>query len=444
MYFPHTTLFDPPAPVAAPAPDQDQLTSAIKIARVICIMGVVYVHAWTGLVGHNLTDLDHSVQGMLRWTLMELFGHSAVPLLSIISGWLVAGSLRKRTWRQFLLNKMRTILAPMLLWNALAILLVSSAAWLGWIEAPMPTTLRWTVDELFCLWTPDDINVQMPFLRDLFVCMLAAPLIVRMPSRVLAMLSLAGFGLTVAGYPVFILLRPSILSFFAIGIIARRMGAHRKVAAWPIALSALPYAAMAALNIWLQATGSIADSSQLASALDLATRATAALFYWAVAWRLAASRLSAPLLRIEPYAFLMFCSHLIMIWLLGPLIGRVTGPLGSPLYPAFLLLQPILVMLAAIGLGRAIRLCSPPAAKILSGGRLAPSREKGGAFSAAGGNVLLRPIPAAARGSANPIMLRPELSRKVLPGSWSWLSSSADRHRADRTSSPRHGWRRDR
>jgi len=370
MYFPHTTLFDPPAVAAAPTHDQDQLKATIRIARVICIMGVVYVHAWTGLVGHTLTDLDHSAQGMLRWTLMELFGHSAVPLLSIISGWLVAGSLRKRPWRQFILNKVRTILAPMVLWNALAILFVSSAAWLGWIEGPMPTTLRWTIDELFCLWTPDDINVQMPFLRDLFVCMLAAPLIVRMPSRALVMLSLAGFGLTIAGYPIFILLRPSILSFFALGIIARRTGAHRNVAKWPIALSALPYAGMAALSIWIHATDSIADNSQLASALDLIMRATAAAFYWALAWRLAASRLSAPLLRMEPYAFLMFCSHLIMIWLLGPLIGRVTGPLGSPLFPAFLLLQPVLVMLAAIGLGRVILLGSPPAAKILSGGRL--------------------------------------------------------------------------
>ena len=397
MYFPHTTLFDPPAPTAAPTHDQDQLTPAIKIARVICIMGVVYVHAWTGLVGHNLTDLDHSAQGMLRWTLMELFGHSAVPLLSIISGWLVVGSLRKRQWRQFTVDKVRTILAPMVLWNALAILFVSSAAWLGWIEAPMPTTLRWTIDELFCLWTPDDINVQMPFLRDLFVCMLAAPLLVRMPSRVLAMVGLAGFGLTIAGYPLFILLRPSILSFFAIGIIARRTGAHRKAATWPMTLSALPYAAMAALSIWIYATGIIADNSPLASVLDLATRAAAALLYWAIAWRLAASRMSAPLLRIERYAFLMFCSHLIMIWLLGPLIGRVTGPLGSPLYPAFLLLQPVLVMLAAIGLGRAILLCSPPAAKMLSGGRLATTNGGKGTFGAAGGNALQRSIAAAVR-----------------------------------------------
>ena len=69
----------------------------------------------------------------------------------------------------------------------------------------------------------------------------------------------------------------------------------------------------------------------------------------------------------------------------------------SPLYPAFLLLQPVLVMLAAIGLGRAILLCSPPAAKMLSGGRLATTNGAKGMFGAAGGNALQRSIAAAVR-----------------------------------------------
>ena len=72
----------------------------------------------------------------------------------------------------------------------------------------------------------------------------------------------------------------------------------------------------------------------------------------------------------------MFCSHLIMIWLAGPAIGLVSGPLGSPLYPAFLLIQPLMVLGAAVALGRTLLALSPAAALWLSGGRLKAETRK--------------------------------------------------------------------
>src|SRR3546814_9585607 len=79
------------------------------------MFGVVYVHAWTGLDGGRLTLADSSTQGVFRWVLMELLGRSAVPLLGMISGWLVAGSASHRTYGAFIGGKTRTILLPMLL-----------------------------------------------------------------------------------------------------------------------------------------------------------------------------------------------------------------------------------------------------------------------------------------------------------------------------------------
>ena len=63
-----------PAPIA-------RRSDAIAIARVICIVGVVYVHAWTGRGGADLDALRTTGQEMLRWVLMEIFGRSAVPLI---------------------------------------------------------------------------------------------------------------------------------------------------------------------------------------------------------------------------------------------------------------------------------------------------------------------------------------------------------------------------
>lgn len=364
------------------APDRSQqprqLSPAIGIARVLCILGIVYVHAWTGLVGSDLIKLNETPQGMLRWSLIELLGRSSVPLLSIISGWLVAASLARRGWASFLGGKARAIIAPMVLWNAIAIMLVSGAAWLGWIEAPLPTTWWWTIDELLCLTTPGDINVQMSFLRDLFICMIAAPLLVRLPSRALGVIAALTVGWVLSGLSLVVLLRPSILLFFIVGIVARRHDLAAWMASRPIVLVASAYIVFATALVWLETVGEahgVKDPTLLLS-VDLLMRFTTALFFWSIAWRLADTRAGQWLLRFEPYAFLMFCSHLIMIWLGGPFIGQWTGTMGSPLYPAFLLVQPLLVLGATLLLGRALNALSPAAATLLSGGRLASTPAK--------------------------------------------------------------------
>ena len=352
--------------------ESNRFSATIGVARVICLLGVVYVHAWTGLTGAALTASDGTPQGMLRWILMELLGRSAVPLLGMIAGWLVVGSVRGRTYGGFLAGKARTLILPMVLWNALAIVLVCGAVYAGLIKGPLPWSWRWVVDELLCLVTPDDINVQMSFLRDLFVCMAAAPLLVRLPRWALIGVAagVAAWAISGAAFP--LLLRPQILLFFVGGMLVRGAGLEQRIAAWPILVLAAPYAGLALAKIWLATAGAALTVAHpwLMGALDIAMRTAAAAFFWSLAWRLAATRAAAPLLRVEPYVFLMFCAHLIMIWLGGPLIGGLTGPLGSPLYPVLLLLQPPLVLLASIGIGRLLLACAPGAAFVLSGGRL--------------------------------------------------------------------------
>jgi fucose 4-O-acetylase-like acetyltransferase len=368
-----------PDQAAPPATDdrahERHLFEAIAIARVLCMCGIVYVHAWIGVSAAQLAALDMTPQGLLRWGLVELFGRSAVPLLGIISGWLAVRSARRRHWPDFIKRKARTIFLPMVVWNILAIILVSGAGYLGLIDAPRPTGLWWLVDEIFCLATPDQINVQMSFLRDLFVCMLLAPILVRMASALLAAIAAAAFAWAIAGIDFPLLLRPQILAFFTLGILIKRGGTTHWLATRPIALVALPYALLAAAKIWLETidTQYAANVPLLLATLDIALRVAAAFFFWCLAWRLASRPLGDAVRRLEPYVFLMFCSHLIMIWFAGPTVGRVTGPLGSPLFPIILLLQPVFVMAAAIALGRVLMLVAPGAARLLSGGRLTDS-----------------------------------------------------------------------
>ncbi len=73
--------------------DAARRSDAISIARVICILGVVYVHAWTGLNGHDLEIARGTPQENLRWLLMEIFGRSAVPLLGVMAAFIFAAQM---------------------------------------------------------------------------------------------------------------------------------------------------------------------------------------------------------------------------------------------------------------------------------------------------------------------------------------------------------------
>jgi hypothetical protein len=350
--------------------DGARRSDAIAIARVICILGVVYVHAWTGLNGEALAQLRGSGQDNLRWALMEIFGRSAVPLLGLISGWLVAGSGRARDWRSHVARKARTIALPMILWNGLAILFVSGAAWTFGLSAPTPRSAEWVAQELFILTRNPDINVQMPFLRDLFLCMVAAPLLVRLPGWALMLIALAAAAAHVAGLGPPLLMRTSILFFFVAGILTRRGAGEEKVAMLPLPLAILPFALLMAAQLYRTIALGDGEWPLVQRSLDLAVRIAAAVAFWRIAWALAGTGARGLLLRIEPYAFFLFCAHLILIWLGGPVLGALFGPMGSPLYPVYLILQPLIVLAVVIPIGGALQRLAPAAATVLSGGRL--------------------------------------------------------------------------
>ena len=359
-----------------PSPTRPPTHDAIRIARVLCILGIVYVHAWTGRTAEQLEALSDSHQGVLRWGLIELVGRCAVPLLGSISGWLSGPSAARRSYGAFVRVKARTILAPMLLWNLVALVLVSGVATVGRLKAPIPLGFAEALDWIGCITQPNPINVQISFLRDLFLCMLVAPLLARISGRMLAIVALLALIWSMTGLTGPILLRPPILLFFTIGMIARRRGWAERIAGWPLWACLLPFLALLVPKIafsTLDERYALAHPA-IAAMADLPIRFAAALAIWRIACGLARAAAGARIVRLERYAFLLFCAHLILIWLGGPLIGALTGPLGAPAYPPYLLLQPMLVLGPTILIGLGLRRIWPAAATLLSGGRLRPDR----------------------------------------------------------------------
>lgn len=353
-------------------------SDAIAAARVFCILGIVYAHAWTGQTWSSLVASSDTPQGIFRWLLVELIGRSSVPLLGMISGWLVASSAMRRDYWSFVRGKARTILIPMLLWNAIAVVLVCGAGWLGWIRAPMPDDVEWVFDEIVGYATFNNINVQTTFLRDLFICMALAPLLIRLKTRWLGLLAAVTLAWSIFAWWFPLFLRPQIPLFFLLGICARRHGMADFVAGMPFQYVALPFALLGPLKVAISIWGFqlSRDMPELVATIDVGMRLTAALLAWRTAIALTGTALMPVMRRIEPYSFFLFCSHMIMIWLGGQPLGRLSGPLGAPAYPFFLVVQPALVLAATVVLGRLLVAVAPDVAKLLSGGRLRvePSR----------------------------------------------------------------------
>lgn len=356
-----------------PSPPKDVPTrEAIQIARVLCILGIVYVHAWTGLTAEHISALDQTGQGILRFVLIELVGRSAVPLLGAISGWLSGPSAAKRTYAGFVRVKARTVLAPMLLWNLIALALVSGSAALFHLPAPVPASVREALDWIGCVTQPNPINVQISFLRDLFLCMCMAPLLTRLPDRWLWLSWLLAAAWSISNLNLIVLLRPQILLFFLSGMLARRHLTAERIARWPLIGCLAPYLLLlpGKVIVSVQNDAWLKAHVVAANAIDMPLRFAAALAVWRIALALVPTRAGARIIGVERYAFLLFCCHLVLIWLLGPLIGLVTGPMGAPGYVPFLLLQPLLALGGTMLVGKALLLASRPAAKLLSGGRL--------------------------------------------------------------------------
>jgi hypothetical protein len=226
---------------------------------------------------------------------------------------------------------------------------------------------------------PNDVNVQIAFLRDVFVIMLAAPLLVRLPSWALGLLAASAAVWCVGGWSLVVLLRPQILAFFVLGVLARRYDGATAVGRWPASVAAAPFCIIApsavALSIWGQAWSDAHPA--IMAVLDLGLRMAAAILFWRLATALAPRPAGRALSALAPLAFLMFCAHMTMIWFGGPWLGQFTGPLGAPAYPMLLLVQPLLVLAATALLRETLLALSPRLTAFLSGGQarvIPPSR----------------------------------------------------------------------
>src|SRR3546814_14533158 len=102
----------------------------------------------------------------------------------------------------------------------------------------------------------------------------------------------------------------------------------------------IAFAALGAGKCWLSVMGQHYQSNHavMLAAFDNFLRLVAALPFWTLSAFLATGSFATAISRFHPYTFLPFCTHVMMMWLIAPVIGTLLGRFRQPGYSHSLLM----------------------------------------------------------------------------------------------------------
>lgn len=315
-------------------------SDAIRICRVICITSMISVHFWPGAKAISEADTFFLQKGAFS-LLIDHLGRGSVPLLSAISGVLLAlTAARSASTLKIVERRFANLVPPMVVWSgAMLALAVAQMVVLG-DASDLPRGIMGWVNALFAITQPP-ANAPLGFLRDVFLASCLGLVALRLPAAwggawlaVLVVLEWSAGG--------FLFLRPQILICFAIGIALARAGLIARTPGWPSTL-AVSAAAIAAGQ---------AGGDALPWALrETLTRLPVALLIWRAGLSLAADlpRSARVLMRLEPYIFTVFCTHMITVAFVAAALRKSGITVESPIYPLVFLMQFPLVFGVAAG-----------------------------------------------------------------------------------------------
>lgn len=325
------------------------LSDRIRIARTLCIFFMTFVHVQPG-IAENVYDRDAGFFDIVYFILTRLAGLSSVSLLSVVSGYFIVSSLLKAGTGKLVLSKLKTLVVPLLAWNALMLALLVAYGMLSGKWQDMPEFTALGIANAFLAVTQWPLVVPLWFLRDLFVCCLFAPILYaglrRFPIAVIA--ALVAF--TLFGEGLYILQRPQLLLFFALGMWLRLGSLDEKKIDRLAGLLSVGLVAMVAVFLAIRIERILLTEMDdtLRLTLDTLLRVTMAAGFWMLTEFIRRSWAAGLFTRLEPYVFFLFCSHAILFNFGGILFRRVFGNYGSDLFSITFFTLPLLAVIGAV------------------------------------------------------------------------------------------------
>lgn len=346
------------------------VSDTARLARILCILLLVYAHAQP--YQPETPETLFSPMGLID-SLRRLLGHTSVPLLSLISGYLLARTLSSRPYLDELSNKFSSLIVPLVLWNL--IYLTKEFLESGFTDAP--TLSEWP-NEVLAI-TAHPAMMPLYFLRDAFVSFLISPALLFLARRLpgtTAMVLLLNALFNLDGV---LFLNSTIPLFCFAGyvlVVHKLPIPTRPMPLKPVGAAGLIMVVLSVAPIYLPAASGIDDpQSLLHGAHDIALRVAGCVVFWFVSARLLDSRVGNALMPYEPIAFFIFCAHGMAagLWWMG--VEGLGQANAAPVFLSYFLLSPLLALALCVMAVGSIRWMAPGSLAILMGGR-APSRRQ--------------------------------------------------------------------
>ena len=272
-------------------------------------MSYVHLHFF------NLPGADFPLTEII---IVDTFGRSSVPLLSVLSGYFMVRFFAKRSYTTAALWRGRSLIVPMLIWNLIACLLLG-------FTAPI-----W--DALLAV-TDASRLIYLTFLRDLFIMSLLTPALVVCAKKAPPVFIAAILAYYVLGWSNIVILRPQIAFFFSLGIFFAIY--PQPMPKWSGVIAIVGVSAAITFQIVLpdHLSGFYFDNLYL--------RPVTAFSFWVVSLWIAQTwpRFG----RFDKTAFAFFVMHGIAFYVVGSVYSKVTSVHAVPVYYAVWLLTPPVV-----------------------------------------------------------------------------------------------------
>lgn len=369
---------------ATPTLSQDAISRTIGLARITLIIGLVFLH-YQAFPNSQVSPFDGMDPGRHQGatfvnSFVLFFFFSAVPLLSMISGWLffafdpghAVPALKTRIAR-----RVQTLYLPLVLWNGLFLLMLGGVFMVA-PGNPLLEQVRFAfadasllehLDAVFGV-TRHPVAFQFWFLRDLFVTVLLSPLLwlLLRHAPYAGMLALAAAWML--GHDLWVFFRADVALFFYLGGFVRLHKVPLEIGRRCAIVAMLAYVALVAMRAGAPLVLDLQESRPaLLTAATRAMRLLGVIACWGMLLQLSATRLGGRLARLGGLAFFVYALHY-------PLIAQVKLMLW-PLLPAqtddWMIVHYVasvtLTSLTAIATAMVLNQVAPRLFSVLNGGR---------------------------------------------------------------------------
>jgi len=362
------------------------LSHAIGLARITLIVGLVFLHYLeypnSPVSPFHGMDVVHHPLATFVNSFILFFFFSAVPLLSLISGWLFFSFAEERHAAHLELarrirRRLTSLYLPLVFWNAafLAMLLLLFS-WRP--DAPLLDALNirferagWFdyLNAVFGL-TRHPVGFQFWFVRDLCVTVLVSPLLWlslrHVPSLGLAMLGLAWM----ADSDLRIFFRADVVFFFYLGGWLRMRGMALEVGLRSTLVSLLAYLVLVALRAAAPLLlGGEGPHPEWLNAATRAMRLIGVLACWGIVLQLAATPAGAALARYGGLAFFLYAMHFPFIAAVKIQLWRLIPAPTDGWMLAHYLASVLVTLAIALSAGLLLARKAPRCFALMNGGR---------------------------------------------------------------------------